>query len=231
MKMQKSARTIITLALAAAAATAPAAAHESRLIPASTGFIRLSVGFAAEPAWEDSYNGVDVILNSYDSACTETPRGYFGAPIDPAGTTSNATPDKVDLEVTVGYLKASVPPTGPNGTIRPGGILKWLVLTDKSPLAAKFNTPGTFNTYFRPTHPGVYGFRVRGTVSTGPKVSKNCPGHTAPVQLAARSATFDVYFVCGEAGSFSPPSHFNCVEAQQTFPGGPFAPYAPDQAP
>jgi len=231
MRMQKPERTTLALALAAATATAPAVAHESRLIPASTGYIRLTVGFSAEPAWEDSYNGVDVILNTYDSPCTETKNGYFGAPIDPAGTATSATPDKVDLNVTVGYLKASVPPTGPYGSGRPGGILNWLVLTDKSPLVPKFNTPGTFNTYFRPTHPGAYGFRVQGTVSSGPKVSTNCPGHAANVPLAARSATFDVYFVCGTAGSFAPPSHFNCVETIQTFPGGPSSAYKPNTAP
>ncbi len=230
MRIQKPPRMIIVLALAAAA-SAPALAHESRLIPASTGYIRLTIGFSTEPAWEDSLNGVDVILNTYDSACTETPRGYFGAPIDPDGTATSATPDTVDLRVAALYLEKSLPPTGPNGSVPPGGILKWLIVTDKSPLEPKFGTPGTFSSFFRPTHPGVYGFRIAGTVSSGPKVSTRCPGHTGEVSLAARSATFDVYFICGDEGSFTPPSRFHCVETQQAFPGGPFAPYLPNRAP
>ncbi len=225
---------VLATALAAAAG-APATAHESRLIPATSGSgsLRLSVGFAAEPAWEDSYNGVDVILNTYDGPCTETPRGYFGAPIDPARTPLNPgdPTDSVALTVEVLYLKDAVPPTGANGSVPPGGILKRLVLTEKSPLAPKFNTPGTFNTYFRPTHPGFYGFHVYGTVSAGPNISKNCPGHAGEVPLAARTVAFNVYFVCSAAGSFSPPSSFNCVQAPQTFPGGPMAPYKPNRAP
>jgi len=233
VRIHKTIGLVLATALASAS-TAPAFAHESRLIQATSGSgsIRLTVGFAAEPSWEDSYNGVDVILNTYDGACTETPRGYFGAPIDPARAPLSAgdPKDSVALTVEALYLHQAVPPTGPNGSIPPGGILKRLVLTDQSPLAPKFNTPGTFNTHFRPTHPGVYGFHVYGTVSAGPNVSKNCPGHVGEVALAARTASFNVYFVC-KAGSFSPPSSFNCVQAPQTFPGGPMAPYKPNREP
>jgi hypothetical protein len=221
----------LVLATLASAAMAPASAHESRLIPATSGsgYIRLTVGFSGEPAFEDTYNGVDVILNTYDSACTETPRGYFGAPIDPSGTASKPEPDKVDLKVEALYLKKAQAPTGPLGSIPPDGILKRLVLTDKEPLGPKFNTPGTFNSYFRPTHPGVYGFHIYGTVFAGPNVSKNCAGHTAEVPLAKRTASFNVYFICSAAGSFTPPGAFNCIEVAQTFPGGPSAAYRPDK--
>lgn len=206
-------------------------AHESRLLPATHGKVRLTVGFAAEPAWEDSYNGVDVILNTYDHACHETPNGYYGAPIDPAATANSKEPDKVDLKVDALYLEKPLPPTGTYGSIPPSGVLKTLVLTEKSPLKAKFNTPGTFNTFFRPTHPGTYGFHVYGTIFAGPNVSTRCPGHTAPVPLARRTAHIDAYFICSAAGSFSPPSAFNCVETPQTFPGGPMGAYKPNGQP
>lgn len=232
MKIDKNLGFVLATALASAA-VAPAFAHESRLIPATSGsgFIRLTVGFAGEPAWEDSYNGVDVILNTYDAACTETPRGYFGAPIDPSGTATKPEPDKVDLKVEALYLKEALPPTGPNGSIPPAGILKRLVLTEESPLAPKFNTPGTFNTHFRPTHPGVYGFHVYGTAFAGPNTSKNCAGHAGEVPLAKRTASINVYFICSAAGSFSPPGSFNCIQTPQTFPGGPNAAYKPNREP
>lgn len=230
MKIRKGFGLVAATALASAAA-AQALAHESRIISASAGSIRLSVGFAAEPGFEDSFNGVDVILNTYDGPCTETPRGYFGAPVDPSGTATKPEPDKVDLTVEALYLKEAVPPTGPDGTIPPSGILKRLVLTTKAPLKPKFNTPGTFNTHFRPTHPGTYGFHIYGTVFAGPNISKNCPGHAAEVPLAKRSVSLNLYFVCSAAGSFSPPSAFNCVETPQTFPGGPTAAYRPNREP
>jgi hypothetical protein len=207
-------------------------AHESRVIKATEGpgSIRLTIGFSGEPAFEDSYNGVDVIINTYDKACTETTRGYFGAPIDPARTPLDPgdTKDTVDLQVEALYLAYANPPTGNYGSIAPTGILKRLVLTDKSPLEAKFNTPGTFNTFFRPTHPGVYGFHIYGTVSAGPNISKNCPGHTEEYRLEVRTATVDVFYVCSESGSYTPPSHFSCVETDQAFPGFLGAAYKPN---
>lgn len=230
MRLQSKIPFVLAAALAGTSVV-PAAAHESRILPASSGSVRLTVGFSVEPAFEDSYNGVDVILNTYDAACTETPRGYFGAPIDPSGTATKPEPDKVDLTVEALYLHQAAPPTGPNGSIPPAGVLRTIVLTQKSPLAPKFNTPGTFNTYFRPTHPGAYGFHIRGTVFAGPSTSKNCPGHAGEVSLAKRSASIDAYFICSAAGSFSPPSSFGCIETAQPFPGDLDDAYEPNRAP
>jgi hypothetical protein len=40
----------------------------ARILPADHGSVRLIVGFHVEPAFEDSFNAVDVILSTYDGA-------------------------------------------------------------------------------------------------------------------------------------------------------------------
>ncbi|MGH6834008.1 MAG: hypothetical protein ACREC9_00330 [Methylocella sp.] len=206
----------------ALASIAPAFAHESRILPANNGQIRLVVGFHAEPAWEDSFNAIDVILSTYDGACpAPNSRSFLGQPIDTGGTATNPDPDTVNLRVTALYLKKAVPPTGPNGSIAPKGIEARLTITDKYPLGELFGGPGTYNSWFRPTRPGdgingAYGFRIVGTVHAGPN-SASCPG--GPVQpLAARTARINTFFVCRE-GSLNPTASFHCIEAIQPFPG------------
>jgi len=44
-------------------------AHEVRILPANHGKIQLVVGFHVEPAFEDSFNAVDVILSTFDGYC------------------------------------------------------------------------------------------------------------------------------------------------------------------
>jgi hypothetical protein len=112
------------------------------------------------------------------------------------------------------------------------GIIAQLTLTNKFPLAEAFSSPGTYDSYYRPTHPGngtkgAYGFHVYGTVHSGPK-SFTCPGGT-PQSLAARTATINAYYVCGLAGSFTPPDNFGCVTAIQTFPGDARDGYQPNR--
>jgi hypothetical protein len=63
-----------SVALAASSALAlgsiaPACAHELRILPANHGKISLLVGHHVEPAFEDSFNAVDVILSTFDGAC------------------------------------------------------------------------------------------------------------------------------------------------------------------
>lgn len=70
-----------TVALAASSAlalgsVAPAFAHETRILPANPGQIRLVVGFHGEPAWEDSFNAIDVIL----STCVQLRGGHPNFP-------------------------------------------------------------------------------------------------------------------------------------------------------
>src|ERR1700730_17883977 len=78
-----------------------------------------------------------------------------------------ATRIRSNLKVQALYLKKAVPPTGPNGSIAPKGIVAKLTITDQSPLAEAFSSPGTYNSYFRPTHPGnattggAYGFHIK----------------------------------------------------------------------
>jgi hypothetical protein len=90
---------------------APTFAHELRILPANHGKISLLVGHHVEPAFEDSFNAVDVILSTFDGACPA-----------PDGTMAAKDPDTVNLQVDALYLFKSVPPTGPFGSIAPVGI-------------------------------------------------------------------------------------------------------------
>jgi hypothetical protein len=202
----------------------PTFAHETRILPADHGQILLVVGFHAEPAFEDTFNAIDVILSTFDGTCPAPNASInIGQPIDTGGTATAKDPDTVNLKVDALYLKKAAPPTGPFGNIAPAGIIAKLAITDKNPLVELFRGPGTYNSWFRPTHPGdgtkgAYGFRVLGTVHAGPN-SFSCPGESAPRTLAARTAQIKAFFVCGAAGRFSPPGLFNCVEPIQPFPG------------
>jgi hypothetical protein len=209
-------------------------AHETRILPAKPGNIRLVVGFHVEPAFEDSFNAIDVILSTYDGVCSGS-TANIGKPIDVGGTASAMDPDTVDLKVEVLYLAKSVPPGGaPIGDIRPDGIKKWLRITDSSPLNELFGTPGTYNSWFRPTSPGdgtrgAYGFHIHGTVHVGPN-SVTCPGNPKVFTLAARTAAINTFFVCGPAGSLQPGHSFGCVTPIQPVPGDAADGYVPNRS-
>jgi hypothetical protein len=114
-------------------------AHEVRILPADHGKIQLVVGFHVEPAFEDSFNAVDVILSTFDGTCPAPNASVnIGQPIDVDGTMAAKDPDTVKLKVDALYLKKAVPPTGPNGSIAPAGIEAKLTITDRSPLAEDF---------------------------------------------------------------------------------------------
>jgi hypothetical protein len=228
-----------TVALAASSvlalgSIAPAFAHELRILPANHGKISLLVGHHVEPAFEDSFNAVDVILSTFDGACPAPNTSIsIGQPIDADGTMAAKDPDTVNLQVDALYLFKSVPPTGPFGSIAPVGIITQLTLTNQFPLQEAFSKPGTYDSYYRPTHPGngtkgAYGFHVYGTVHAGPN-SFSCPTDTTPRTLAARTATINAYYVCGPAGSFTPPDNFGCVTAIQHFPGDARDGYEPNR--
>ena len=222
MKRKSYAALAATMAVALTS-VATAYAHERRVLPASTGNITLTVGSHVEPAFEDSYNAVDVILATSDGTCPDG-KTNLGQPIDVNGTVSNSDPDIIDLQVDTLYLKKSVRPGGaPYGNIAPAGILKRLTISNYSPLAEAFSTPGLYDSWFRPTNPGdgtngAYSYRVYGTVHAGPN-SITCPGSSTPHPLAARTATFSAYFVCGLNGTLVPPDNFGCITVIQPFPG------------
>jgi hypothetical protein len=199
-------------------------AHERRILPTDHGSIQLVVGSHVEPAFEDSYNAVDVIPATSDGTCPDGTTN-LGQSIDVNGTASNADPDTIKLKVETLYLRKSVPPGNPPvGNIPPAGILKRLWITDYSPLAEAFSTPGLYDSWFRPTNPGdgtygAYSYHVKGTVHAGPN-SITCPGGSStPHPLAARTAKIDAYFVCGVTGSLVPPDAFGCITRIQPFPG------------
>jgi hypothetical protein len=130
---------------------APAFAHELRILPANHGKISLLVGHHVEPAFEDSFNTVDVILSTFDGACPAPNTSIsIGQPIDADGTMAAKDPDTVNLQVDALYLFKSVPPTGPFGSIAPVGIITQLTFTNQFPLQEAFSKPGTIAITGRP---------------------------------------------------------------------------------
>jgi hypothetical protein len=132
----------------------------------------------------------------------------IGQPIDTGGTAAAKDPDTVNLKVDALYLFKAVPPTGSFGGIGPVGIIAQLTLTDGYPLAELFSGPGTYNSWYRLTHPGdgtkgAYGFHVAGSKSF------SCPGGT-PQPLAASS------FAVPRAASAGRP---RMRDGHPTFPG------------
>lgn len=218
------------------AISAPAFAHEERRYPlGTTQQVSMFIGFSTEPAFEDSFNGIDVILSSFDGFCPngEPTQDAIEAPISTRNTAGSADPDTVNLQVDALYLKQVVKPGGTLGEIPPTGILaRSRISTTAFPLREAFGEPGVFNTHFRPTHPGnptdggAYGFYINGTVHAGPKTA-TCPDGSSH-DLAPRTVSIDGYFVCS-AGVLR--GAFNCVVPLQSFPGRPKDGYEPSRAP
>jgi hypothetical protein len=62
-------------------------------LPADYGKIRLVVGHHVEPALEDSFNAVDVILSTFDGTCPAPHASVnIGQPIDTGETLTAKTP-------------------------------------------------------------------------------------------------------------------------------------------
>jgi hypothetical protein len=70
------------------------------------GKISLLVGHHVEPAFEDSFNAVDVILSTFDGACPVPNTSIsIGQPIDADGTMAAKDPDTVNLQVDALYFQ------------------------------------------------------------------------------------------------------------------------------
>ncbi len=244
----------VGLLLASSALMTPAAlAHESRVLPASTGSIRVTVGFLGEPAFEDTYNGLDLFLFTFDSRCSIDQTDFFGNPITSAEIKS------VSAEAL--YFNQPAPPTGTLGSKPPTGatILKKLLISANSPISGVFGDPGHYHSWFRPTHPGgaaqetaaaatlqpsgkpnksspgAYGYHVWGEVSTK-ETTYTCDADSEnPVTktIPARTAKFDTYWVC--TAGFRDPNNseargqFSCIQPVQSFPGDPQDGYEPNK--
>ncbi|WP_026607767.1 hypothetical protein [Methylocapsa acidiphila] len=208
-----------------------ALAHESRLANASTGKVQLSVGFHNEPAFFDgTTNGVDIYLYTYDQSCAavggSNPGDFVGAPIDVNGSNG----DTVSLQTEVLILskeKAYYP--GQSGN---PAILARQNISQVSPVQEELGTAGLYNSWFKPstaaggpasgnqpngTNAGkAYGFHVFGKIHAGAN-SYQCAGTSSPLPIAARDATVDEYFVCGN-GTRTPGDGSTCVEIPQVAP-------------
>ncbi|SFK58356.1 hypothetical protein SAMN05444581_11135 [Methylocapsa palsarum] len=208
----------------------PAMAHEDRLVPASVNKIQLSVGFHDEPAFFGNTNGVDVYLYTYDKPCTDVggsdPGDFVGAPVDVNGANGDAVDLKVDL-LLLSKEKPYIPGQSGNPT-----ILAQKTVTLVSPLEEDAFSIGLYNSWFKPsqaaggsssgglphgTNAGkAYGFHVYGAVHAGANTYQ-CQGTTAPLPIAARDATINQYFVCGN-GTRTPGDGSTCVEIPQSAP-------------
>lgn len=221
------------------ALVAPVFAHEERRYPLTgTEQVSLFIGFLEEPAFEDSFNGVELFLSSFNGYCPggEPTQDAIEAPISPRNTASLTNKDTVNLTIEALYLKTPVKPGGSLGETAPAGILaRSLLTTTATPLKEQFGEPGAFAVHFRPTHPGnvtdggAYGFYISGTIHAGPKTA-TCPENLGggSYTLAERTVSVNSYFVCSKGvlrGAF------NCVEAIASFPGRPKDGYEPSKAP
>lgn len=213
-----------------AALLSSAAAHETRLVNATTGKVQLSVGFHNEPAFFDgTTNGVDVFLYTYDEPCTAVggsdPNDFVGAPIDIKGSNG----DTVSLQAEV-LLLSKEKPYYPGQSGNPT-ILTRTTITNISPLQ-EGDTISLYDSWFKPsvaaggpasgmlpdgTNAGkAYGFHIFGKVHAGAN-SYQCAGTSSPQPIAARNATIDEYFVCGN-GTRTPGDGSTCVEIPQVAP-------------
>ena len=218
-----------TMAMMGASLTS-AVAHENRLVPASVNKVKMSVGFHFEPAFYDgTTNGVDVYLNTYDSSCTAVggtdPTDFVGAAIDVNGPNG----DTVSLQTEV-LILSKEKPYYPGQSGNPS-ILERKTITNISPLQEVLSV-SFYNSWFRPsqaaggpasgtlpdgTNAGkAYGFHIFGTVHAGVN-SYQCAGTASPQPIAARDATIDEYFVCGN-GTRTPGDGSTCVEIPQVAP-------------
>lgn len=215
---------------AATALTIPAMAHESRLIPASKGNVRVTVGFLAEPAFEDSFNGLDLFLYTFDGRCPTDSSDFYGNPITSA--------EIINVQAEAIYFDKGAPPTGPLGSALPVGVnvLKTLKISNKSPVSRVYGDPGHYHSFYKPTHPGnpeqggAYGFHVWGAVKTQPS-EHACAGDAKPKPIPARFAKFDTYWVCEAPFSDGNPENrgrFNCIDPVQVFPGTKLDGYDPN---
>lgn len=142
------------------------------------GAYTVRVGFRMEPAFEDVVNAIDIFLNrTKDDKAISVRDG-----------------DEVDLQVKVQFLEAED---------SDADILAAVRLREKP--AQDFAASNRYNTWFKPTHSGVYAFRITGHIAD-----------TSDPQAGRQ--TIDATFVCGD-GTQSDTSRFNCVVDPQTFPG------------
>jgi hypothetical protein len=258
MKMRKIGAYLAALALTSSL-IAPGFAHEERRYPLNNwvgginpaanqqaggsggdqglGQISIFVGFHAEPAFEDTYNGVDVIMTSFRGWCPNT---HDKNAIETV-LSKRANGDTVNLDVDAFYYPTASKPTSLGNLPPPVSPIASLTLTKVSPLKELFGENGTYNTYFRPTHPatsgivvppattpgvgalGAYGFHVYGTVKAKASTA-TCPAEpdfgiaeTTYNIPATGDVAIDAYYVCGAGGGLT--GSFNCVLQSQPFPG------------
>jgi hypothetical protein len=142
------------------------------------GAYTLAVGFRAEPAFEDVVNAVDIFVNrTADNEAISVRDG-----------------DIVDLQVEVQFRDAED---------LDAAILAAAPLQE--PPSQDFAASNRYNTWFKPTHDGVYAFRITGSIAD------TSDPHAGPQAI-------DTTFVCG-GGTQSATSRFNCVADPQPFPG------------
>lgn len=120
-------------------------AHEGRVLD---GRYQVFVGFLDEPAFEDTRNGFDFFVSTFDP--------------NPANQRSvnmrDVPTDKLDLKVTAEFLETD----DFNARVIASRPLR-------SPLKQAFGTNNRYRIFFRPTIAGAYGFHIVGSIETADK--------------------------------------------------------------
>jgi hypothetical protein len=168
---------ILTLAVAgvlSGAFSASALAHESRNLPiggAAGTQIRMTVGFAIEPAREDTDGqGIDIFLNAMDPGMVNGVR-QKDFPVVPITRGVNGDAKlKVEalyLDKPIALLCSEDVARRPSSNPNCANILAKKTIADDFDASAMhtaipFGEDRIYRTYLRTTHPGAYGFHVTG---------------------------------------------------------------------
>ena len=235
--MDKKIITTAGTALLFAALAVPALAHESRGVQAADGksYFRLTVGFAIEPAYEDTDNqGIDIFVNAWDGR-DSTSDDLITASVD------RRAGDIVKLKVTALYLDQDAP-------LGEAKILAHQVIAndfDDDPdndTREPFGETNIYRTLHRTTHPGAYGYHFKGYVKFQGRpadpvcLNEDCSESYTPY-VEARKSPIDEYFICGNGHGTAPDpfngtpntAAFGCVKVLPPFPGNVYDAYKPNK--
>ncbi len=211
--MQKTAL-MAGLALASSLTVSDAMAHESRVIVGAdpvNDVYEMVVGFHIEPAFEDSYNGLDLFL-FYDDGSSDG---------EAVNTNNGDIVNVTTLEVM--RLDMQIQPTDPNFASH---VLQTYTfdLNDRNQTPRlSFGTTNRYKNHFRPTRNGVYAFHLVGSLQN---VNPDPDDDGAATNTPTGPTSFDETFVCGPGGTLDiddqgVPHSFNCIQDITAFPGPP----------
>ena len=127
-------RMLMTIGAMVCAGVVVAQAHENRQVGGYT----VTVGFRAEPAFEDVVNAVDIFINRSSDGKAISVRD--GDEVDLTVKVQLREDDTFDAEI-------------------------WAATRLQENPRQDFAASNRYNAWFKPTHDGAYAFRIKGTIS------------------------------------------------------------------